>query len=88
MGGKYTVMLVNPLYDAKVAGSIKIWKSDFIKDNDSADWVASYLRNYYITIWGSNIQVTSTSYDSNDIATKISANVAKTVYTVTVHRQI
>ena len=44
--------------------------------------------NYYYSIWGSNVAVDKVSYDAEDIETSDSTLVVKTVYTVTVLKQI
>jgi len=88
MGGTYKIMFVNPLYDPTNKKSVQIYTTGLIKDNDNTNRVRSYIVKYYYAVWGSNVAVTSTNYDADDIETTVSADVVKTVYTVTVLRQI
>ena len=88
VGNTYQVKFINPKHDPTNRRSILMHDSGVIVDTDAAWRVRRQIVNYFYSIWGSNVEVVKVSYDADDIETTDSSLVVKTVYTVTVLRQI
>jgi len=87
-GGNFQVRFVNPLYDSTVTGSVRLWTSGLIKDNETNRWIVrQQLVDYFNTIWGSNIEVfvRTTDDNFNDVAASVAT---QRVFQVRVVRNI
>jgi len=85
---KYQIQYRNPLYNPDDSNSVQLWKSDEIGGDFSASSLRDKIKNYYYSIWGSNIDVDKVDYDDQDAETTDSTLIAKSVYTVTVKKRI
>ena len=81
------MQFINPKYDPDNKNSFVQWTSENFKDNAGTGTVRSALIGYFRTIWGSNISVTRTYYDADDVETDSDSSV-KHVYKVKVNKLI
>ena len=82
------MQFINPKYDPNNKNSFVQWTSDNFKDDAGTGTVRQRLIGYFRTIWGSNISVTRTYYDADDVETTDSSASVKHVYKVKLNRLI
>jgi hypothetical protein len=87
-GSKYNIKFINPRYDPDNRNSVQVWTTRELTDNDSAARVRQQIVRYFYSIWGSNISVEKQGYNADDIETDDSELTVKTVYTISVLKQI
>lgn len=87
-GQEFVVQFMNPKYNPDSNAHEQFWRSDAIKDNCSASAMRSGIKDYFSSVWGSDISVTKIMYDYMMQETSDSSQAFTSKYEVTLLKRI
>lgn len=87
-GSKFRLKFLNPKYDPNNRNSVQLWGTGVITDTGSIWHYRQQMVSFFSRIWGTNISIEQTRFDADDLETDDADLTVKSVYTVTLLRQI